>query len=710
MPAVFAFADKVIGNPQTATFAAFGSFAMLVLVDFTGPMRSRFIAYLALAGVGAVNIVVGTLCSQNDWLAAGAMAVVGFAILFSGAINGYFAAAATSALLTFILPVTIPAPFTEVPARLGGWGLAAAAGIVAHFVLWPARPRAGLRRDAAEAAAALAELLDADLADDPDRVESRAHAAGQAVAGLRRSYLMAPHRPTGPIGPMAALASLVDELDWLKSFLAPAPGFSSVVLRRPEDAEALAATAGVLRASAATLTGSEERPDFRRLDAARDAVAEELARRISASPASSDDELLGSALEPTFRIRAASYSARQVAGYSLLASGRPAPELDEMDVAGGDVTVRPARAAVEATERLATEHAGGGSIWLRNSLRGAAGLAVAVFIAQRGGLQHSFWVVLGTISVLRSNALGTGWSVLTALVGTAVGILIGAGLVIAIGTHEAVLWVVLPFAVLLAAYAPRAISFAAGQAGFTVVLFILFNIIQPSGWRVGVVRLEDVAIGFAISLGVGLLFWPRGAAALLRENLAAAYGRSADYVVATTREIIDEADSGSSAELAQTADTALHRLDDAFRQYLSERSATSVRLEEVAGLVAGAARVRRAGQSLSMLGRMTDDTRLTRCGANLDGEIYAVRSWYVTLGDSFVHSTAIPPPHIRDAQGRAQLLECVRAAVSSGDGANARSALVLLWANQHLDALWRLESHLGKLAEQAARPAEAEPA
>ena len=710
MPAVFAFADKVIGNPQTATFAAFGSFAMLVLVDFTGPMRSRFIAYLALAGVGAVNIVVGTLCSQNDWLAAGAMAVVGFAILFSGAINGYFAAAATSALLTFILPVTIPAPFTEVPARLGGWGLAAAAGIVAHFVLWPARPRAGLRRDAAEAAAALAELLDADLADDPDRVESRAHAAGQAVAGLRRSYLMAPHRPTGPIGPMAALASLVDELDWLKSFLAPAPGFSSVVLRRAEDAEALAATAGVLRASAATLTGSEERPDFRRLDAARDAVAEELARRISASPASSDDELLGSALEPTFRIRAASYSARQVAGYSLLASGRPAPELDEMDVAGGDVTVRPARAAVEATERLATEHAGGGSIWLRNSLRGAAGLAVAVFIAQRGGLQHSFWVVLGTISVLRSNALGTGWSVLTALVGTAVGILIGAGLVIAIGTHEAVLWVVLPFAVLLAAYAPRAISFAAGQAGFTVVLFILFNIIQPSGWRVGVVRLEDVAIGFAISLGVGLLFWPRGAAALLRENLAAAYGRSADYVVATTREIIDEADSGSSAELAQTADTALHRLDDAFRQYLSERSATSVRLEEVAGLVAGAARVRRAGQSLSMLGRMTDDTRLTRCGANLDGEIYAVRSWYVTLGDSFVHSTSIPPPHIRDAQGRAQLLECVRAAVSSGDGANARSALVLLWANQHLDALWRLESHLGKLAEQAARPVEAEPA
>jgi uncharacterized membrane protein YccC len=264
--------------------------------------------------------------------------------------------------------------------------------------------------------------------------------------------------------------------------------------------------------------------------------------------------------------------------------------------------------------------------------------------------------------------------------------------------------------VLLAAYAPRAISFAAGQAGFTVVLFVLFNIIQPTGWRVGVVRIEDVAIGFAISLGVGLLFWPRGAAALLRENLAAAYGRSADYVVASAREIIDEADAGTSAPLAQTADTALHRLDDAFRQYLAERSATSVNLEEVGALVAGAARVRRAAQSLSALGRMTaDDTRLTRCGANLDDEIYALRSWYVTLGDSFLHSTAIPPPHIRDTQGRTRLLECVRAAMSGGDTGNARSALVLLWANQHLDNLWRLESHLGRSAAIATAPTSGAP-
>ena len=278
------------------------------------------------------------------------------------------------------------------------------------------------------------------------------------------------------------------------------------------------------------------------------------------------------------------YSARQVAGYALLATGSGAPELDHRDVAQPP----PTRAALEATEQLAVEHASVGSVWFQNSVRGAAGLAVAVYIAQRTGLQHGFWVVLGTLSVLRSNALGTGWSILSALAGTAVGIVIGALLVIGIGTHEAVLWGVLPVAVLLAAYAPRAISFAAGQAGFTVVLFVLFNLIQPVGWQVGLVRVEDVAIGFAISLGVGLLFWPRGAGALLRQDLAAAYARAADYVVATARQLIEGGDSEDAARAGQAADAALHRLDDAFRQYLAERSATEFNVEDVAALVGGA--------------------------------------------------------------------------------------------------------------------------
>ena len=698
MPAVVALADKVIEDPQTTLFAAFGSFAMLVFVDFTGPQRSRFVAYLALAGVGAINVVLGTLCSQNAWLAVPAIAVVGFAILFSGAINGYFAAAGTSALLTFVLPVTIAAPTSAIPARLEGWALAAAAGICAHMLLWPARPRDTLRADAARACVALADLADSALAADRSAIAARARTAGDAVAGLRRRFLATPHRPTGPTGPTAALASLVDELDWLFSLLVSPADPPPVELCRKANAEAMAATIAVLRASAARLDGRDERPDLARLDEAQEAVAQALAGEIPELPLP-DEQAFGFALEPSFRIRSVSDSARQIAGYALVAGAAAAPELDESYVLRWDSASRRARSALQATKQFAVEHASARSVWFRNSIRGAAGLAVAVYIAQRTGFQHDFWIVLGMLSVLRSNALGTGSSIMSGLAGTAVGVLVGAALVIAIGTHEPVLWAALPVAILLAAYAPRAISFAAGQAGFTVVLLVLFNLIQPTGWEVGLVRIEDVAIGFTISLGVGLLFWPRGAAALLRDNLAAAYARSADHVAAAARQLVGGGDGARSAGAAQAAAVAADRLDDAFRQYLAEQSARRVDVESVGTLVAGAARVRRTGQSLSALGRIRDgDASLARCGANLDEDVHALRSWFTALGESLVHATAAPPPHARNTEGRRRLLECVREAVASGDKTKVRPALVLLWASQQLDNLWQLESHLGRQA------------
>jgi uncharacterized membrane protein YccC len=551
------------------------------------------------------------------------------------------------------------------------------------MLLWPARRRADLQREAAGALRAVADLLDGKGSDERAR---------ESVDALGRRFLGTQHRPTGPTGPMAALASLPDELDWLLSFLTPAAEQPALELACAEDAEALAAAAAVLRASGELLDGGDGRPDLARLDAARDAVAHALVRRLPELPTDTPADLVPQALEPPFRIRAATYSARQVAGYALLATGADAPDLDELDLAQPPTP----RAALEATERLTVEHASPRSVWFQNSVRGAVGLAVAVYIAERTGLQHGFWVVLGTLSVLRSNALGTGWSIVSALAGTAVGIVVGALLVIGIGTHEAVLWGVLPVAILLAAYAPRAISFAAGQAGFTVVLFVLFNLIQPVGWKVGLVRVEDVAIGFAISLGVGLLFWPRGAGALLRADLAAAYQRGADFVVATARQLSGGGDAGETARAGRAADAALHRLDDAFRQYLAERSATAFDVEDVAALVGGANRVRRAALSLTSLGRMADGDVLERCGENLDRELHALQSWYVALGYALVNGRPVPPPHIRDDEGSRRLLACVREAARGRDKQTVKAALVLLWASQHLDNLWRLEAHLGE--------------
>jgi uncharacterized membrane protein YccC len=691
MPAVFAFADKVIGDPQLAIFAAFGSFAMLVLAEFGGPVRSRLIAYVSLACVGAANVTIGTLCSQSAWLATGAMAAIGFVILFSGVINGYFAAAATPALLTFILAAMVPAPASALPARLEGWALAAGVGIAAQLLIWPIPAQTSLRSDAARAATALAELAATELARDARAIGDHVRATGEALRTLRSRFLATPHKPSGPTGPQAALSSLVDELDWVFSLLAPPSRQPGLDVCPSENAEAVAAVVASLEAAAGTLEGRHERPDLERLRESQDALTHAVARYILDLPRPSNEEPIMAVLGSAFRIRALSAASEQAATYALLGSGHGSPELDRPR------TTR----ALTAAWRALVEHASPNDIWFRNSLRGAVGLAVAVYIAQRSGVQHGFWVVLGTLSVLRSNALGTGWTILTALAGTAVGIALGAALVIGIGSHQAVLWAVLPFAVLLGSYAPRAISFAAGQAGFTVVLFVLFNIIQPVGWSVGVVRIEDVGIGFAISLGVGVLFWPRGAAALFRENLAVSYARNAEYVVAAERELVKGA---ASAGASAAAAAAAHRLDDAYRQALAERSVRTDDLASIAPLVAGAARLRRAAQSIASLALMAeDDTKLVQCGANLDAEVDAMRSWYLALGEALVHGATLPAaPHLRDADGRRRLLECVRDALTSGEKTRMRPALDLIWASQHLDALWQLEEHLGRHAARAA--------
>src|SRR5205823_2791152 len=251
-----------------------------VFVAFGGPVRGRFVAYLALACVGAGKLVLGTLCSRNAWLAAGAMALVGFAILFSGVINGYFAAAGTSAMLTFILAATIPAPFSAAPARLEGWVLAAGAGLCAQMLLWPQRPQASLGADAARACRALADLAEAALARDPQAVADRTRAAGEAAGALRRRFLATPHKPTRPTGRQAAFSSLVDELDWLLSSLAPPARPPGLQICAEEHAEAVAAVVAALRAAAARLEGGDEQPDLRRLEETRKALAHALARRI----------------------------------------------------------------------------------------------------------------------------------------------------------------------------------------------------------------------------------------------------------------------------------------------------------------------------------------------------------------------------------------------------------------------------------------------
>ena len=100
MPSVFAIAHGVWSNAQVGLFAAFGSFALLLLVEFTGPLRTRVASYVGLYVVSGALIALGTVASSHEAAAVISMFVVGFAVLFAGIVAPQVATASTAVLLT----------------------------------------------------------------------------------------------------------------------------------------------------------------------------------------------------------------------------------------------------------------------------------------------------------------------------------------------------------------------------------------------------------------------------------------------------------------------------------------------------------------------------------------------------------------------------------------------------------------------------------
>jgi uncharacterized membrane protein YccC len=176
---------------------------------------------------------------------------------------------------------------------------------------------------------------------------------------------------------------------------------------------------------------------------------------------------------------------------------------------------------------------------LPSSRRTDAGLAIAFLLARLGGLQHGFWVELATLTVIRSTARSTSRQAGRALAGTTPRSLVSFRIIVAAGSGAAAYTVLMPVAIAVAIYARSAVNFLAGQAGFTVAVIVLFSLLQLAGWRIGVVRLEDVLAGVLAGFAASVIAWPRGATAGMAPAVAglfdAAAGYLRDVVYAVTR-------------------------------------------------------------------------------------------------------------------------------------------------------------------------------
>ena len=719
MPAMFALGDVVLDNPMLATFAAFGSFALLLLVDFAGPMRARLQAQAALAVTGAAFVCLGTLASRSAWLAAAAMAIVAFGVLFAGVVSSVLAGATTSLLLAFILPVSLPGPVSSIPDRLAGWALASAASLLAIALLWPAPARDPVRSAAIAACRALAARLRAQVAyvvggdarpSDEERAAVIAR-ADEAVEGLHTVFFATPYRPTGLSTAARAVVRLVDEVRWLNTVVLQAappppgePGHERVGAVKTAAAQVLEEGADLLdapRRASDRLHGA-----LAELRAALGELELATTRKLPVrAPAAGPMGDVVSALDPSFRAQELSFVVSQIAtNIDLAAAAEQRTWLEQL------MGRRPAGLAgpLATAQERAGAHVERTSLWLQNSVRGAVGLGVAVLIANLSGVQHAFWVVLGALAVLRSNALSTGENVVRGLLGTVAGFVVGAVLVALIGTNTTVLWILLPFAVLLAGFAPAAISFAAGQAAFTVTLLILFNILAPEGWQIGLVRIEDVAIGSAVSLAVGLLFWPRGAGAALGRALAEAYTDSAGYLASAVRFGVGRCDALAASVPAPTdeamrAAAAARRLDDTFRTYLAERGAKPVPLVEVTSLVTGVVGLRLAGDAVLELWSDDDDAGGDRTAARqeLVASTEQMTGWYRNFAAALSGRGYVPDPLVHDGGTDQRLVDAVSQDLRGADGNATATAVRVIWTGDHLDAARRLQATLAQPARTA---------
>lgn len=718
MPSAFAFAYLVLDNPVIAIFASFGSMSTVLFVDFSGTKLERLQAQASLIAAGLILISIGTLASGSAWSAAVATLIVAFIILFVGVISSVLASATTALLASFILPVSLPGGMTTLPDRLIGWLLAGTASLIAITFLWPAPTREPLRGPTAHACTLLARRLQAglDCLRNPADTELKAaliYQAGEAsaaVAELRKSFFGTPYRPTGLSTSARTLVRVVDEVIWLNSVLEPHPRMPRPGLAAPyliavyeAAADLLDRAANILDNDDGNLTGFEE--NVSRLHQARlaleQAVTELPPSHTSEHTTADGDTMIKtfvSSLEPTFRAQEMSFAVAAIAeNIELAVAARGRSWWGHLLGRGPAGPGSP----LSSVKERAGAHLELHSVWLHNSIRGAVGLALAVLIADLTGVQHSFWVVFGTLAVLRSNALSTGQNALRGLAGTVAGIIIGGAVVLAIGSNTTVAWILLPIAVLLAGLAPAAFSFAAGQAAFTGVLLILFDIISPAGWEIGLVRIEDVAIGSAVSLLVGLLLWPRGATAALQQALAEGYSDSAHYLRQAIAYAVSRCDGRTAPaavpdEASRKAAAAARRLDDAFRTYLAERGSKQLPLANVTTLVTGVAVLRITVDAILELWSRGDNPTGDRTAARMEliDSTGVLVDWYQETALALAGAGEVPTPVERDGEAEERLVSAVREDLTAADGRWTATAVRMLWTADHLDGLRRLQRAL----------------
>jgi uncharacterized membrane protein YccC len=513
------------GRDALAYPAVLGALATS-LVDVGGPYRTRLLAMLAQALLGAGLLLFGSVAARFGWLAGALMAAIGIGSGLIRALGQGGVSLGINMSVALLVGIQLGAFGVTDPLTWAfGYAIGGLWTVVVALAFWGLRPYRRLVQEVASVWEAVATLLEAAVADagtDSKIIERRVAAAHAAVrAALEQARESLGDLRASAVGSGVPLAQLMALLEAAAGVAACGVTVCEAAINAAElPADLSAELARTCRAVAHALL--HVRSDSPRMRSSVERALMMLTRAESCGPESSGER------------RACAQALRHLddaeqALRALLGVRSTLPDLLRLPIAHR----RPRGVVINALRTHATAQ----SPIFRHAMRtSTVGALSTVFLIERH-LPHGIWLPISALAILQPEYGGTITRALQRSLGTVAGAVIASVLLATVrGTafYNAVLG-----ALLFATFLVIRRNYGYGIAFLTPLVILLIGRTSANPWVDLGERVAYTMGGALLALAAGYLLWPQWERDQLRERLARAIDATKAYLDAVLQALVD---------------------------------------------------------------------------------------------------------------------------------------------------------------------------
>ncbi|MDQ1304179.1 MAG: hypothetical protein QG671_6, partial [Actinomycetota bacterium] len=359
-----------------------------------------------------------------------------------------------------------------------------------------------------------------------------------------------------------------------------------------------------------------------------------------------------------------------------------------------------------------------GAPWFRNALRLGIAIAAALLVVEFTGVERGYWVVLGTLSVLRLDRQSTRNMAWQVFLGQVLGFLIGGLLLLGLRDHAEWGWATLPLVAGFLGYAVGTKGTILVQAAFTTTLMNLVAITSAGTRGMPELRLLDVVLGLVVAVVVSVLVTPRGLTPQVQNALLAASDAASELLRASVSRLAailaSEADAPTTDAAATKARIALARASETVDLALAQGASRGAETIVWARILSMIEHVTYVSQVISMqVGDYPGDQHARRAAGDLVAASDAVARRMaantrrlVALLDDLPKDAIVPvammvPEPLPDLAHARQTVESkVDIWAEQQDSAMAPTVSRLFWTLRWLQEIDLIASNAGGIADE----------